>query len=110
MTQEQTAAELGIHRRTIDEWEDNITSNVKIDKASIPPLDFRVKLSAEKREEVRGASVSVPLIRALMQGRDSKQTSKLARALQSGGGQDRGRGERELPRSWYSAAWTRARG
>jgi DNA-binding XRE family transcriptional regulator len=41
MTQEQVALELGVSRRSIDEWEEGDISNVKIDKANKP--DWRVK-------------------------------------------------------------------
>jgi hypothetical protein len=46
-----TAAELGVSHQTIDNWEMENTSNANIGKASIPPPDWRVKLSAEKRQE-----------------------------------------------------------
>ncbi len=44
MTQEQVAAELGVSYRTVDEWEEGITS---FEKASKP--DWRVKLSPENK-------------------------------------------------------------
>lgn len=52
MTQEQVATELGVTHKTIDIWENENISNGNVTKANIPPPDFRVKLSADKKEEL----------------------------------------------------------